>query len=223
MSRKNPRFHRVNPVLPPATGNVFQVSLIGAIENQLTINNFYYQDGNQALIGGASPTESDMANAFIGTGPYSQIRQASSTDWTSLTLRVACISQPARIPWIVQLGPPNAGTITGGHEPTTVAAIISRYTGTRGQSGRGRVYLPGVPTANVASSSITAAGVTAYNAVVSSMLATLTGTTRSFTPGLVSRRGVVLSQGNFPFAPLTSGQLRTVLGTVRRRRLGRGK
>lgn len=222
MSRKNPRFRRINPTLPVAAANLFQISMIGSLEGQLTVNNFYYQDGGQVLAGGGSPTELELVTAFH-TGVFAYLRACISSDWTLTGYRVAVLTTPSRIPYFNLPTQNNTATGAAGHEPTTISSLFSRYSGVRGQSGRGRVYIPAVPTVIVVASQIATASFGAFQSAASQMSAPQVATSRTYTPGVVSRRGVAQGGANYGFSPLTSCVARQLLASTRRRRIGRGK
>jgi hypothetical protein len=114
------------------------------------------------------------------------------------------------------------GTGTAGHEPTEVAFNINRYTGFKGQCGRGRVLMPAVPTSVVTASKVTT--LTAYTAFANQMLAPIAQGGDTFTPGLYSRDGSHAFPGA-GYADLTATltQASSLLGTARRRKIGRGK
>jgi hypothetical protein len=110
--------------------------------------------------------------------------------------------------------------------PSTVAAVLTRYTGLKGQHGRGRLYMPCVPntfvTPAVDPNSLNGAAVTAYDALQAAMIVALTD-------GVTPHRAVVVTRALKPAtvpsfaAAISSVVLETTLGTVRRRRKGRGQ
>jgi hypothetical protein len=222
MSRKNPRFRRTNPTLPAHTGNLFQITMLGSIENQLTVNTFYYQDDNTALVAG---TESDLLQKFRTStnNVESLFLPCCSSDWTLVSYRVACLTSPSRIPFISIVAAGTVGTGAAGHEPSTVASLLTRYSNIRGQSGRGRLYLPAVPTTVVTASSINATPFIAWQNLAARMTLNLTGVDRAYTPQVVSRRGVAAGGSNYGCSAITSVVARQLLATIRRRRIGRGK
>jgi hypothetical protein len=65
-----------------------------------------------------------------------------------------------------------------------------------------------------------AAGMTAYNTLATQMAAVLPAGSVQFTPGVISKPPKTKILG---FAPLTSVIPNFLLGTIRRRRIGRGK
>jgi hypothetical protein len=213
MSRANPRFRRNNPPLPAPPANIFQVAALGTVEGQMTVNTFYYWDSGEAL---TALSESALEAAWVGTYQTPYVACMSS-DWALTGYRVSCVTTPTRAPLIASVNA--AGTGPAGHEPTEIAAVVLRRTLFRGQCGRGRFSLPAVPTSWVTNSRITT--FTAYNAFLTATAANLTSGAHTWIPYLVShgpRTGRALGA-----AQLVSQQIMSLLGTIRRRKIGRGK
>lgn len=215
MSRANPRFRRVNPVLTAAPANTFEVTLFGSIENQLTINTFYYRDQGAAL---TSLSESNLSTGFAAS-VLGAFAACCSADWSYNQIKVQCLTTPARQPYLGVSSGPGTGPST--HEPTTVCGVIIRRTGIKGQSGRGRIAVPAPSTSLVTSSSLSAGLITTYNALCVAMVTPFTAGGVTWTPGVVSRKNK--AGPPLGYADLTSCQTRTLLGTCRRRKVGRGK
>lgn len=217
MSRKNPRFTRPNNALPAPTGNVWRVRALGIVENQYTINTFWFQDELSPGTGTATVAATLLAGIQAASNLQAKLLAACSIDWNLYQWLIDSPNNPnlntqATVVSIFAGGPSS-------HEPTTVATVIARYTNFKGQCGRGHVSIPAVPTVWVTASSVTT--FTAYNALAIQMVQQVTNGGHTFTPGLYSK-GSKLHQ-TAGFAPLASVQARTFLGTVRRRKIGRGK
>jgi hypothetical protein len=215
MSRAVPRFRRSNPSLPAAVPNLFEVVVQGTIDSQMTINTFYFADGGAALIANSEFNIGAGWVAAFGT----LFRASVSSDWSSLLVKVQCLTTPTRIPgvtsWIT------SGTGPAGHAPTTVCVTCYRGSNVKGQAGRGRFSLPAVPLSWLTSSAINATGVTALNATVTSLGTGFTASGVTYVQQIVSRKnknGPVLGA-----APLLTQGYRTLTGTCRRRKIGRGK
>lgn len=220
MSRAKPRFKRVNPPLPALTNNIFLVSVLGVIENQLTINTFAYED-NKAVGAPAGNPEAELGAAWR-VNVLGSYRACCSADWSVTGIKTSCINLPTRIPVFDTGAYPLAGTGATGHFPTEVSAVIQRKTVYKGQSGRGRFSLPALPLSAATASALTAGQIATQNTFLTALAGTLTTVNNVFSPALVSRRGVF---PNFTYgsALLTAFINNTVLGTVRRRKIGRGR
>lgn len=219
MSRANPRFRRTNVPLPVPAGNVFRVRIVGSIESQLTVTTFYYMDGRTP---GSALTShcTDLDTALrVASHLYAKYVGACSNEWVGTSVLIDSPNNPnLATQTFASPGTPSGGP---GHEPTTVSAVITKYTGFKGQAGRGRVYVPAVPTGFVGSSTITNLNV--WSILASQMLVSETAGGQTYAP-------VVFSKGLRTQNPKVTGAAgiincvaRTLLGNTRRRRIGRGK
>lgn len=218
MSKANPRFRRVNPTLFPPFHGTYRVRITGTIESQLTVSTFYYRDADGPLSESLIKMQALATGILSGGSLMSFYGQACSSDWDATEVLV---DSPVLqvLATVVEYAGAFAGGGPAGHEPTTVAAIIHRQTGTKGQCGRGHVSLPAVPTAWVTASKITTP--LAYTSFAAAMVTPVTSGGTTFTPCLYSKGTRI--QKTVGVADLTSATPRDLLGTVRRRLLGRGK
>lgn len=206
---------RLNPPLPVALQNTFMVALKGDVEGQETLNTFYYNDGGHVL---TPTTEADMGAAWAAA-ILPDLLPCMTDDWTANYAEVTCLTTPSRLPVRTLLGV--TGTRPVAHEPTTVSGVLRRQTAIRGQCGRGRVYLPAVPVSFVDQSALNATGQAAYAVAIGALASGFTALTITYVAGLVSRKGPG-GPGYLGFAPILHVSYDLVLGTCRRRRLGRG-
>lgn len=218
MSRANPRFRRNNPKLPLPVGNVYRVKLLGQLENQLTINTFYYMD-DQAL---ATATETSIANLGVAISAAGALipkyAACMSVDWTLTGYIIDVPTSPSLAAVVTnQL---TVGSGPAGHEPTEVAAVITRQSAVKGQCGRGHVSLPAIPTSWVTASRLTTT--TAHTAMATEMKSVYSFGGVQYAPAIFSRNGSHFQNG-LGAAFQISTALNTLLGTVRRRKIGRGK
>lgn len=220
MSRAVPRFRRNNPSLPAVgTGNVVVYKIVGTIEGQLTINTFMYQGAVP------SPTQAQLTTLLtnISIGMFAKYVACISIDWTctleSLDVVSATIFNGVKTTANAGLG----GSRAAGHEPTEVAAVLIRRTAVKGQHGRGRVSLPAIATADVSLSRISAGAITvALNALGTEMLVSFSDGTNTWNP-CVGQRMLASPRLVIGASPLTAVTVDSLLGTVRRRKIGRGK
>jgi len=218
MSRANPRFRRQNQKLPVPTSNVYRVRLLGSFENQLTSNSFYFFDGNPF----ASTTLTNLQNLSTAIGAAGSLIPkyvaAISVDWHLTGYIIDSPTSPSLAALNVQQITVGGGP--AGHEPTEVAAPFIRYSSVKGQCGRGRFSLPAVPTSWVTGSNTTTN--TAYFALATEVLVNLTAGADTFHPCIFSRNGSRAFPG-LGVSALTACTYSTLLGTIRRRKVGRGK
>lgn len=215
MSRAVPRFRRINPPLPAAVPNLFEVIVQGLVEGQVTINTFYYADGGGALI---AATEQNIAAGWI-TAFGAQFRAACSSDWTLTSVKVLCLTSPNRMPFVSVQS--LAGTGPAGHEPTQIGFVVVRKSGVRGQAGRGRVTMPAMPTTWVTGSILSALGITGVGAFQAMPSTGFVASTVTYTAQIVSKKNK--SGPALGASPVLTSIASPTVGTVRRRKLGRGK
>lgn len=221
MSRANPRFKRINPPLPlvGTTNGVVLYRIIGSIEGQLTINTFTYSAAVPA------PTATQLATllANLSTAVKPNYTACLSADWTTTSETIAVVHRNDLFGATRLTNAGVAGGRTTIHVPTEVGAVIIKQSAVKGQHGRGRITLPAIANADVTGSKIAAATeITALNNLATAMLATASDGTNTWTP-CVSQRSLATPRLVIGFSPLTAVTPNLLLGTVRRRKLGRGK
>ena len=221
MSRANPRFRRVNPPLPPvgAGNGIVQYQIRGSIEGQLTISSFYYS----AAVPVPTPGQLATLRGNISTNLLAKYALCVSADW-ALTIEVLNVVHRNDLFGSTSTGNvPTVGGRPAGHLPTEVAGVINKVSAVKGQHGRGRLSLPAIATSDVTLSRITNAGeLAALNNLEGAMLATATDGVNTWTP-CIAQRGVVPPKLVVGFTPLVTAITNTLLGTIRRRKIGRGK
>lgn len=223
MSRLHPRFHRVNAPLPViAPQSVLRLSLQGVSEGNATVTVLDYL--SSAVPPLTASYEAAFATSFLAA-IMSSFQALVTSTWSAVSVRVADVTRPTRAPSI-NLFP--ATTVVGAQPfpalPSTDAVVISKITAVKGQHGRGRIFMPNVPVAftlqpfqpefltPTALAGYIAFGNLLLNPIISSGITwDLCVSTRSVGAAPVTNAAIVASM-----------IVRTLLGTVRRRRLGRG-
>jgi len=222
MSRANPRFHRVNPSLPPVGANngVTLYRIIGKIENQLTISGCHFFGANN------NPTNAQLTTLLvnIGNGVFPTYKNLISADWTCVQ-EVLAVVHRNDIASVFRLS--NQGVAGGrpaGHLPTEAAAWCLKNTGFKGQHGRGRMSIPAISTADVTNSTLTGAvWLAAAILFDNSLLANYSDGANNWT-GALGQRSAAPPHLVTNVATLSGASfVNLLLGTVRRRKIGRGK
>jgi hypothetical protein len=221
MSRANPRYRRTNVSGTAVTINdtIVEYIIQGSIEGQLTVNTFYYH----GIV--TVPTFAQLTTLLtnISLQVFSNMRTCVSADW-SCTRELLNVVDVSSIQGVISVA--NAGVLgtrPATHLPTEVAAVLIRRTTLKGQHGRGRVSLPAISPGDVTASTITlAAEKTALAALASAMLFVCSDGTNNYTP-VVAQRSPAPPRLVTNYTNITSVTPNYVLGTVRRRKLGRGK
>lgn len=220
MSRANPRYRRRNFNLAALTNDILRVKVVGMLENQVCVSSFFYK--GPSLVNNCTQANlTDLGAGFVAAGNMlTKYLAACSSDYTLSQVNIDCPTTPSLAPLITtQVG---SGGGPAGHLPTEMAVVLIKQTAVRGQCGRGRVSIPAVPTAWVTASKLTT--VVAHNNLATQMEASITAGADTFFPCIYSAKGSRV----FPvpgYAAITLVQLAagSLLGTVRRRKIGRGK
>jgi len=209
-------YTRNNPALPALTPNLWQIVLKGRIEGQSTFNTFYYHDGG----GVVGPTTETTAMAAWQSMMATFWAPMISTDWLAVSVTMESLTQLTRVPVTVAGLAGMNGSVVGGHADTMLAITLLRQSGYRGQCGRGRLALPGCPLTFVTQSSLSAAGLLAIVPNSTALANTFADGPTTYTPHIYSKGShFAPTRGSAPV--LTTGW-DSVIGTCRRRKLGRG-
>lgn len=220
MSRASRRYTRTSISLPSTVGQgVVEYVIQGVCEAQETINTFYFL-GPTAL-----PTVASLNTLLsnIHTGLWAKYLACLSVDWTSTLERLNVVTTQV-IQGVVSTTFANAaGTRPTAHLPLQNAILVTRQTATKGQHGRGRIYLPAVCEGDCTNSRVTNAALqTALNALAAQMLLTYSDGTNTWTP-CVAQRSTVSPRLVTNAQALSSTGVNLLIATIRRRRIGRGK
>lgn len=121
----------------PVTGSV-QVTVEGVADNQLTINDTYWQASGAVNLSGMVGL-GEAVSGWVG----SAFAPLLSEDWSSTRVRVVDLSSPTGL--FFETASVNTGGVAGEAAPNNVAACVSIRSANRGRSGRGRNYVPGIP------------------------------------------------------------------------------
>lgn len=212
---------RFNPFPAPVTGPVIHLT----VETTDPIGQRFQVGLDYMAIAPLAVTQAVMI-AFLAAWrfAYEATWKATLAADTSITRYICAETSAGVTPSVVTL----ANVVgTGGTVslPGFVASVVTKYSTLKGQRGRGRMYMGGVPTAFTTPATdpnlINAAGIAAYLALTAPLLVgvvaggttwNLSITTRPVPPAVLVATGV----------PVNILQLQQPLGTVRRRREGRG-
>lgn len=221
MSRANPRFHRSNPPLFPVgtTNGVVQYVVQGSIEGQMTLSTFMYV----AAVPLPSTTQLTTLLTNISAGLFVAYKNLISGDWTTTQelLKVVHRNDVATVISTARAG--TVGGTVGAHAPTEIAGIFIRQTPIKGQHGRGRVSIPAIPSVHYTASNWSGVGLAALqSSFMSAALATASDGTNTWTP-CVGQRGTASPRLVTNYATISSWRADLLLGTIRRRKVGRGK
>lgn len=196
--------------------DVAQIRIIGNSDQQLTINNLYFQISG----GGITPTNiQDIVGEMVTWASGSLAPQLAET-WVLTNVTGTDLSAVDGAYYELPQNVP--GGVATESSPNNVAACISLRTAQRGRSFRGRNYLPGIPNAaidlNTLNGTFTSNMTLIYNALVGP------GT---FLPGwqfvIVSRQNAGLVRPAGLAVPVVScGFTNNYVRSMRSREIGHG-
>lgn len=152
-----------------------------------------------------------------------KLRACLAADCTLTSISAIAISDNSVQPVVSPQG--LAGTVAGNHLPIEMAITIAKQSSIRGRSGRGWLQLPGIPISFTTPATdpniLNATGLAATNTLCVELLHAVVSGAYTWTPVVSSR-----PPKGFPnytrAAPLNGIVPRLLLGTVRRRKEGRG-
>lgn len=214
-------FKRANPIPDPPANNVYRVRLIGALEEQQTMSTFFYADAKPKFTG----TYLDCADLFSGldlpvTGLFSRYKEVMVSTWGGERVLIDLVTDPTILThetvtntWV--------GIVPGPHKPIQSATTIAKFSLWKGQHGRGRISLPGVPDAWAVNTALVNP-VTNYGDFAAAMKAVVTYNGKTWRPGIYSTKKLDDGSKINGWIDLIATVVRTTLGTCRSRKPGVG-
>lgn len=151
--------------MPALHNDVLLFEIVGQLFGQTTISTFHYRWEADNSADQITEADADAAIRLTLSTPY---RDCLTTDWTGLFTRTFVVKPTSTIPALVTTYTPD-GVVDPPTLPPTNAVAITRRGTRRGPQGRGRVYLPAVPTAWTTGGLVTTS--TAYTAFGTAMIA----------------------------------------------------
>lgn len=211
---------------PVGTNEVVQVLVQGEIEGQQCENVLYFR--------AEAPDPDAIAHLFADIAEcLLTLIPLLSESYTFHQLKGKIVSPAVGGEgiWEPVAGDIVAGASAGDSEPSYVAALISLRTTRAGRSGRGRVFIAGVPEGQTTRSllNIESPLYIGLVAFVTCMLGKFRAhdvpAAGDYTWGVMSRKigGVKPPFTAAGFAPITSAQVIKELATMRSRKLGKGR
>jgi hypothetical protein len=213
--------HRVNPPLPALGTAAYAITLAGVCDAGIWNTTFDYIMSSNVV---QPSSENNISVSFIATN-QGNFLACLSDDYFLQSVKVASLTGPTRIPHVTTLNSP--GTVAQHALPSFVSGKLLKQTLTKGQHGRGRNLMPGVPVtfvnATVNAENLTAAAIVIYNSFWAGLMGpgvvdgAVTGSIALVTRPVVAGTPATLGQ------VLNSMSTAALLSTCRRRRLGVGR
>jgi len=124
--------------------DVAQVRLEGVMDNQLTINDLYFQ------ISGGGINAAGLDNLCVNVADWWTLNVVNLLSEDFASVRVTAIDLSSQTGPLGSAPAAATGGVAVEAVPNNVAACVSFRTDQRGRSGRGRNYVPGLPGSKVA-------------------------------------------------------------------------
>jgi hypothetical protein len=212
---------RVNPPAPAVTGDVVRFTMISVTQGQTC---FTTHDYMSSAVGDVThPLLANLATAFdtAVTTPYLACLPTTSNVVGVIAEVISTSTVSKFLLSFIQ-----AGLVAAAGLPLEIAAIINRSTILRGGHGVGRFSMPAIPvtftTPATDPNRINAAGGVAYTALCVALQTTFPAASAPAVSPVVSTRPVPPALVVSHAQPIISQAFNTLVGTVRRRKEGRG-
>lgn len=207
-----------------AIGDVYRIAYIGTWNNQQVVNVFHFK-----MKSGAEPIST--AATYLTTALYSLYKGKCSNQLTWNTVQGRKLSVPPE-GFDYALPTPQVGSQTTTSQPMTHAVVVSLRTQYAGRSYRGRIYLPGLVSTYITQGNVTTSDRNAIQTYFDDMVAAVgaSGSNADLQWGVWSRKlgevrnsaGHVTAYNLSAFTPITGTIVRTILGSMRTRMIGKG-
>ena len=212
---------RVSPPAPAIVGDVYRFTVVSVTNAQTCYTTHDYMS---ATIGGASFALLQLLTNAFSTA----VLTAYAAVLTPQTTIIGVIGQVVSNSTIAKffLSDPTPGTVVVGSLPGEVAAIINKVSDLKGAHGHGRFSMPAVPLTfvlpTVDPNRLLAAALILYGDLCTALFQTFPLAATPAVVAVVSTRPVAPATVVSKAQTLNAMQPNTLLGTVRRRKEGRG-
>ena len=207
-----------------AIGDMWRIAYIGTWNGQQVVNVFHFK-----MKSNADPVPT--AANYLTTALFSlyKTKCQNTLTWNLVQGRSLTVPQTGLD---YNLGTPQVGTQVSTAQPMTHAVVVSLRTQYAGRRYRGRIYLPGLINTSITSGNVVTADRNAIQVYFDDMVAAVgaTGSNADLQWGVWSRvngevrasNGQIIQYNNSGFTPITSTIVRTILGSMRTRMIGKG-
>jgi hypothetical protein len=197
-----------------AVGDILEVDWLQSVRGQPAMNVLHYEETEAP--GAAIDAAANLGDGFL-TVVANVLKDQLSEDWRTDGVYVHRVAPEPGIPSsnIVAAAEAIVGQIASEAIPTTSAAVITKLTTAGGRSGRGRLYLFGVPETFQDAGQLTTSAIIDIETVLTAFVAVVNGP-----GGDGAWKPVVFSRKSSP-TPVNDWirwLLKPNLGTIRNRR-----
>lgn len=199
-----------------ALGDIVQVTVNGEIDGQRTANVLHFKD--QVV---ATGDESTLAQAVMDC-VTSALLTGLTTDYKLTSVSAKRILPTVGNEVILVAPGGSAGSIAGSL-PSFNAAVISLRSNRAGKSGRGRMYIAGIPNSGESASQVSSTLQAVLAAFITCLVGKFVGLLPSegFNWGIFSRKNYALTPGTEStwWSEVTQAVVNSDIGTMRSRKL----
>lgn len=198
-----------------ALNDVYQVQVYQNVGSELTMNVFHLRE-SVAETGAGVGADNAIQVAY---DLYTLWAAMLSVDWRVTQIKARRVSPGGGVPRMIVFGGAEAivGEVEGDIVPSAAAVLVSLYTDTPDRTGRGRQYIPGLPSPSQNEGQLTEA---VYAANASALEGFYEGEQTPITAVTGKYRFIVHGGGGSPSQPwdVDTAVLQPNLATQRRRR-----
>lgn len=193
-----------------AVDDIYRCTIVGQLHGQTMNNVLFYREATSAGANGQTALASALDSKYA-----TNILPRQSDEYTYKGALVQRFSPGT--PLVATLNSTNtgAGGIVGNSLPTSSAAVIKKLTTLAGRKYRGRLFLPGIPTAHEDDSELSAAAETALATAFSNF--GVSATSGGFVFNLI-----LWHKASSTYTDVSIWEVTTPLRVQRRREVGRG-
>lgn len=196
--------------------NVAQIRIEGVADNQLTINDQYWEISG----GGINATNLAALAVALVSWVTGSLCPLLSEQWTAT--RIVGIDLTSAIGPTTTQNVSTAGGVSGEAAPNNVSACVSLRTASRGRSFRGRNFLPGIPNSLITTNTLDSTFITDVLSAYSELVGPGTFLA-GWQYGIVSRVTGGVPRASGLFVPIESViMVGTAVRSMRSREIGHG-
>lgn len=208
----------LDPPAPALTGWVGKFILTGELFGQTIQNVFYYA----GMLGTEPPISVTAFKTWFDINILPDWQSCVSTDYTFKSWKLVHLTLPTAIPEYVNYAPGVTGGVATDADAPQVAVDIQRKTDLIGRHGRGRIEIAGIAEADTAAGKLTAGSLALFQTLAASLNLVLVVAGNSYVTMVVYYKKLTPLTFDVRGRPVVNWVVDEVLGTQRRRKVGRG-
>src|SRR5215467_768320 len=165
-----------------ALNSVYRISILGTHFGEPVVNTLFFR----VSVVGAGDERDNLNSATLATNLRTLYAACLSNDYAGAGTIIQGVLPVTPLKtygnWVT------AGTVVSASLPAQVAAILTRKTLTPGRGGRGRIFMPAVPSSFQSGDTVGFGGPTAYNNWAAEVLLSRSSSGYTYIPVLFKRK-----------------------------------